>query len=149
MTPAAPKYVVSLAGTGVTNGATATQRIDTLGHDYARISVVMGTADVVSNKPSVLRLLESDDTVVTNFATWAGSLGGTDFTIPSADTSNPNVYTFGVDCRYRKRYLLLTVSPRTTQETVVVTELGGGHGSWSEELPTTTTKASAHLIVNL
>ena len=141
MTPAPRKHVVSLLGTGVTNGANVTAAIDTLGFDYADITVILGTANTTSNKPSVLTISESDDTT-TNTSTF-GCTGGTDFTIPVADTSNPNVYNFLLDCRYRKRYLTLSVTPRTTQEAFMHAELGGG--AWASELPQGTTKSSAHL----
>lgn len=120
------KTYALILGTGVTNGATVTANIDTLGFDSVALDVIMGTADVVSNKPSVLKLAESDDTVVTNFADVTAFVGGGTggFTIPSADTSNANIYRFNVDCRARKRYLRLSVSPRTTQAVVIDARLG-------------------------
>src|SRR5690242_20737470 len=96
------KTVVSLLGTGVTNGATVTARVDTLGYKRATIEVILGTADVVSNNPSVLTLKEADVTSYTSASNV--SVGDTDFTIANADTSNPNVFRFSVDCRGRKRY---------------------------------------------
>jgi hypothetical protein len=139
------KTVVSLLGTGVTNGATVTANIDRRGFDYVSIDVVMGTADVTSNNPSVLKIAESDDTVVTNFANVSGLVGDTDFTIAAADTSNPNVYRLNIDCKARKRYLKLSVSPTTTQQTVMVARLGNA----SVAADASATKAGVTQLVNV
>lgn len=138
------KSVVSLMGTGVTNGATVTANIDTLDYDYCVVNVLMGTSNNTSNNPSTLKLSESDDTVATNFADIAAFTGDSTagFTIANADTSNPNVYRLHVDCRTRKRYLKLTVTPVTTQETVMLAQLYD-----AVELPLSTTKASVHNLV--
>jgi hypothetical protein len=115
------KSVYGLLGTGVTNGATVTARIDRLGFDHLSLDLVMGTADVVSNSPSVLKFTEGDTTVLTNASAVTELTGGTatgNFTIPAADTANPNAYRFNIDLRGRKRYLFLSVSPRTTQQTI-------------------------------
>lgn len=120
------KTVVSLLGTGVTNGATVTANIDTLGFKHASIQLVTGTANVVSNTPSVLKLSQADTTDATNFSDISAFTGGTGFTIANADTSNANVFRFDVDLRGRKRYLKLTASPRTTQECVMVARLSNG-----------------------
>jgi hypothetical protein len=120
------KTVVSLLGTGVTNGATVTANIDTLGFKFASVQLLTGTADVVSNTPSVLKLSQSDTTDSTNFANLTPFVGGTDFTIANADTSNANIFTFNVDMRGRKRYLKLTTSPRTTQQCIMVARLSNG-----------------------
>lgn len=126
MMPGRTKTVVSLLGTGVTAGATVTANIDTLGCDFAAIELILGTSNTVSNKPTTLKLSESDDTVVTNFADITKFVGGGagGFTIPNADTANANVYRFNVDCRARKRYLKLTASPLTTQQAVMHATLG-------------------------
>jgi hypothetical protein len=118
------KSVVKIVGTGITNGATGTANIDRMGFDYVTVDLILGTADVVSNKPSTLKISESDDTVVTNFANVSGLVGGTDFTIPSANTSNENIYRFNIDCKSRKRYLKVSVTPLTTQAVVVAARLG-------------------------
>lgn len=138
------KTVVSLLGTGVTNGATVTANIDTLGFDHAIVELFLGTADVVSNNPSVLKLAESDDTVVTNFANITAAVGDTAWTIPNSDTSSPNVYRFNVDLRGRKRYLKLTCSPTTTQQAVMIAHLGNAEVA----ADASTTKAGVHALVN-
>lgn len=129
------KSVVSIMATGATNGETLTANIDTLGFDSAAIDLIMGTSNTTSNKPSVLKLGESDDTVVSNFADITAFTGGSGFTIVTSSTSVENVYRFNVDCRNRKRYLRITVSPRTTQAVVLNARLGraeqSGDGSTS------------------
>ena len=120
------KSIVKILGTATTNGATVTANIDTLNYDYVTIDVILGTADVVSNKPSTLKLSECDTTVLTDFANVSGFVGGTDFTVANSDTSNENVYRFNVDCKARKRYLKLTVTPLTTQAIVLDARLSRG-----------------------
>jgi hypothetical protein len=129
------KTIAKILGTGVTNGATATAAIDRLGYDYVSLDLVMGTADVVSNAPSVLKLSHSDTTDATNYADLTGFVGGTSFTIGNANTSTENIVRFNVDGRGVKRYVKLTVSPRTTQAAVVVARLNKG-----EDIPDSVTE---------
>lgn len=136
------KTVVAVNATSVTNGATASGIIDTLGYDWATIDVIATTADVVSNAPTVLKLQEADVTNSSSFADIVGFRGGTDFTIPNANTAATatlqNNYKFNVDCRARKRYLKAFYSPQTTQTVTVVANLGRG-----EQAPVTAAKANA------
>lgn len=111
------KTVIALAPASTTNGATQTANIDTLGFDHLSLDICGTTADVVSNKYSVCKLSEADTTDATNFSDItkfvAGGTGG--FTLASANTSSPYAVKLNLDCTYRKRYIKLTVSPRTTQ----------------------------------
>jgi hypothetical protein len=115
-----PKNVIAIVPISKTNGATATgEPIDTKGYDFAVISVVASTADVVSNTLSVLKIEEGDTT--SSYATFSGAVSGTDYTIATnaytafgATGSNQNVWSFFVDCRARKRYLRVSASPQTT-----------------------------------
>lgn len=114
--------------TSKTAAATATGIIDTLANDYAIIDVMLPTADVVSNCPTVLKLQEADVTNASSFGDITGFKGGTDFTIPNAITSATSItgpfVTFNVDCKARKRYLQVVVSPATTQVINVLAQLG-------------------------
>ncbi len=145
----AEKNVFALlsAPTGATNGETLTATVDTLGYDHVAINLLMSTANVVSNKPSTLKIDESDDntTFTAITALTGGSAGNTssNFVIPSADTTNPNILRFNVDTRARKRYLKLTVSPRTTQNVIMDARL-----SRAEQSPATTTAQGTILTVN-
>lgn len=126
--------VVAVNGVSKTNGATASGIIDTLMPDgsgkaqWATIDIVATTADVVSNKPTVCKLQEADVTNASSFADIVGFRGGTDFTIPNANTAATavlqNNYKFNVDLRGRKRYLQAVYSPQTTQTVTVLAQLG-------------------------
>jgi hypothetical protein len=111
-----PKTVIAIIPISKTNGATATgEIIDTKDFDYVNIGIVASTADVVSNTLSVLKIEEGDTT--SSFATFAGAVSGTDYTIATnayTTTTNQNVWSFGVDTRARKRYLRVSASPQTT-----------------------------------
>jgi len=131
-----------------TNGATASGIIDTLGFDFASIAIIAATADVVSNKPTVCKIQEADTTDASNFADIVGLRGGTDFTIPNANTAATavvqNLYQFNVDLRGRKRYLQAVYSPQTTQTVTVVANLAKG-----EQAPTSAAKANAMTLAEI
>lgn len=147
-----PKIVFALDETSKTAAATATALIDTLGYDHLSIAIKAGTADVVSNKPTVLKLQEADTTDASNLADIVGFRGGTavstsvDFVIPSANTAATavlqNTYQFGVDLRARKRYIGFSISPATTQLIKAVAVLSRG-----EQTPGTAAKANAMTLV--
>ena len=83
--------VAVIAPASTATNATASGNIDTLGYDEVKVQVLLDSAGATSSNPSVLKLSESDDTVVTNFANITGFVGdATDgFTIPAADTEHP------------------------------------------------------------
>lgn len=140
----ASKTVVAISQASTTNAATASGNIDRLGYDFAEIDIIMATSNDVTNNPTVLKLSESDDTVVTNFANVSGFVGDTDFTIPNAVTNNgPQVVRFNVDLRGRKRYLKVSVSPVTTQLITAVAHLHRG-----KEAPVSAAEVGAAAVVN-
>lgn len=103
------KHQVMVVPATVTNGATVTANLDTKGHDSVDITVVIGAFNGGTNgaAPATIKLGESDDTVVTNFA---------DITGASANgvlTASGSV-RFHVDIRKRKRFLRLTFAPAAT-----------------------------------
>lgn len=124
----ASKQVIVFAPTSTTNGATTSGNIDTLGFDFVSVDIVAPTADVVSNKFQTCKLSHSETTDATNFSDLtkfvAGGVGG--FTLANANTSNPYGVKLNVDCRTLKRYLKLSVSPRTTQVLCAVANLHKG-----------------------
>ena len=65
------------------------------------------------------------------------------FTIANASTAAAHIYAFDIDCRARKRYLKLTVTPLTTQEVVMSAHLGR-----AKEAPDTTTEAGVVQLVH-
>ena len=129
--------------------ATGTGRVDTLGFDFVSIDTVMATS-TATNPPTRLRLMESDDTVVTNFANIVPFTGGTatsatvGFVIPNSRTNTNTFYgvKFNVDLRGRKRYLRLEVSPAdTNQITSAVANLHRG-----DEAPVNATDANVLVL---
>ena len=99
---------VLLAPQAMTNSATVTANLDTRGADYAEITVNL-SAEVNTNAIGpTLSLLESDDTVVTNFSTVVADVTAKDITAAT-------FHQWHVDSRQvRKRYLRLSVSTETT-----------------------------------
>lgn len=138
------KQVIVINQSSTTNAGTASGNIDTLGYDFATIDVITTTSNDVTNNPSVLKLSESDDTVVSNFANVSGAVGDTDFTIANSVTTGDWGMKFNVDCRARKRYLKVSVSPLTTQVITAIANLHKG-----KEAPVSTTDAGVYNLVEL
>ena len=136
------KQTIVISQASTTNAATATGNIDTLGFDFLTLDVIASTSNDTTNNFSVLKLAESDDTVVTNFADVSGFVGDTDFTIPAAVTQGNWGMKFNVDCRARKRYLRLSASPLTTQVITAIANLSRGN-----EAPVNTTSANVTALV--
>jgi len=117
----APQNAVDSVLITPTAGATTalTARLDCLDAHYATVRVALG-AELNTNATGVIvSLLESDDTVVTNFATFDA-----DFT-RTVDNTAAAVATSHVDLKGRKRYLRLTVTPDTTTNgTVTIAAVG-------------------------
>lgn len=126
--------VAVIAPASTATNATASGNVDTLGYDEVKVCVLLDSAAAVTSNPSVLKLSESDDTVVTNFADVTGFVGdATDgFTVPAADTDDPQVVELNVDTRARKRYLKVSVTPAGAAQIVgAVAVLGKAEDSTS------------------
>ncbi len=123
----------------LTNGGTGYVEIDLLGCDFASIDVILSKMNTTSNAPSIVALAESDITGTSNYTTITAFSGATatatnvGFLVPvtGVKTANNNVYSFDVDCRTRKRYILATASPVTTAAMTVDARLGR-----TENIPT-------------
>lgn len=149
--PAAKLLLDSVTGGGsATNAGTFTSaNIDTLGFDFLTIDIAATTqsASTQAGSPSVLKIQESDTTVVTSFADVVGFRGGSatatnvDFVVAVGKTTGINAYKLNVDARARKRYLNVVASPTTTQ-TFQVT----ANGFRGEQSPSTAAKAG---VLNL
>lgn len=155
--PAAKLLLDSVSGTGsATNAGTFTSaNIDTLGVDFITIDISATTqsASTQGGSPSVLKIQESDTTVVTSFADVVGFRGGSatatnvDFVVGIGKTTGVtgpgggNCYKLNVDARARKRYINVVISPTTTQ-TFEVT----ANGFRAEQSPSTAAKAG---VLNL
>lgn len=97
-----------LASASQTNSATRTANLDTAGAHYAEITMNFASEINTNAIGPTLSLLESDDTVVTNFATFSS-----DFERSAEDITAAKVIKYGLDLRGRKRYLRLSVTTAT------------------------------------
>ena len=145
--PSGKLLLDSVTGSGsATNAATFTSaNIDTLGVDYVEIDVAATTqsASTQAGSPSILKIQQSDTTVVTSFTDCVGFRGGSatatnvDFVVGVGKTSGANTYKFRVDTRSRARYLNVVASPTTTQTFSVTAS-----GFRAEQSPSTAAKAN-------
>lgn len=103
-----------LAPQAMTNSATVTANLDTLGAGYATIRVAFASELNTNAVGPTLSLKQSDDTVVTNFATVVADLTGIDLTAKRE-------VLYGIDLRGKKRYLRLSCTTATaTNDNVTV-----------------------------
>jgi hypothetical protein len=108
---------ILIAPRALTNNATATANLDTKGAAYATIRVACSSEVNTNAVGPTLVLSESDDTVVSNFATLD--------TQTAVDLTAAREIHYGVDLRGRKRYLRIAVStPTATNDHIVVSALG-------------------------
>ena len=105
---------VLLAATAAATAA-RTANLDCAGANYATIRVSFG-AELNTNATNVaIQLSESDDTVVTNFATFDATFKRT------VDNTSATIATNHVDLDGRKRYIKLTLTPDTTTNGPIIT----------------------------
>lgn len=103
-----------LASASQTNSATRTANLDCLGADYATIIMNLASELNTNAVGPTISLLESDDTVATNFATIIANR--TDEDLVAA-----KVMRWDIDCKARKRYLRLSVTtPTATNDNVTM-----------------------------
>ena len=102
------KLSVLLAPASQTNSATRTANLDTIGGDYATITVNLASAINTNAVGPTIKLLESDDTTATNFATFNSNFNLTAHSIAAA-----HQLVYQVDTRTRKRYIQLSVTTAT------------------------------------
>ena len=108
---------ILIAPRALTNNATATANLDTKGAAYATIRVACSSEVNTNAVGPTLVLSESDDTVVSNFATLD--------TQAAIDLTAAREIHYGVDVRGRKRYLRIAVStPTATNDHIVVSAVG-------------------------
>jgi hypothetical protein len=96
-----------IAPQAMTNSATVTANIDTIGSSYATIRVALASEINTNAVGPTLSLLQSDDTVASNFATVVANRTAEDITTAKE-------ITYGIDLRGKKRYLRLSVTTATT-----------------------------------
>ena len=107
-----------------TAATTATQSmvIDTKGHDQCNIYVNVGTHATNGTTLTTLKVTESDTaTLISSQSAIVALTGGTatstsvGFVIPVvASAGNGHVFEFQIDCKKRKRYLGLQITPGAT-----------------------------------
>lgn len=82
-----------------------------------------------------LSVVESDDTVQSNFATFSGFVSGTDFTVPTPDGTNSSSVAFDIDLRGRKRYIgIVPVAANTTYNNIAAFAILGRYGEDPSEV---------------
>lgn len=99
---------ILLAPASQTNSATRTANLDTRGAAYATIRMAFASEINTNAVGPTLALTESDDTVVTNFATF-----NADFARSAEDITGAKQIVYRTDLRGRKRYLRLAVTTAT------------------------------------
>jgi hypothetical protein len=117
----------------VTVGSTATTTmvVDRRNYDYA--SVVVSKAPSAGTAfASVLKIEESDDNSSYGDVAAFVKDGASGFTMAAVSTVNGSIVKMDVDCKARKRYLRVTVTPDVTAAVSVVALLSRG-----EEFPST------------
>lgn len=91
-----------------------TANLDCQEANFAVVRVALGAEANTNSTNVAIQLSESDDTVVTNFATFDANFNRT------VDNTSGVVATNHVDLRGRKRYIRLTVTPDTTTNGPVI-----------------------------
>lgn len=104
-----PDFNVLLAPQAMTNSATVTANLDTRDADYATILVSLSAELNTNAGGSSISILESDDTVATNFATY-----DSDFVRTAEDSTSAKVIAFHINKKGRKRYQQIKISTNTT-----------------------------------
>ncbi len=115
------KSVALISPISATAAATASGTVDTLGWEHASVFTILDTA---ATNPTGLVLGEG--TLTNSFTDITAFVGDTAFTIPAADTDNPQVVRFEVDLTARERYLELAVTPGATQVVAAMILLSKG-----------------------
>ena len=94
-------------GAIVDNAGFTTAAIDTKGWAHLTVVVLFGAMDIAM---AALKLQESEASDMTGAADISGTVGGTDFTIPSS-TSDNTMFAFHVDIKgSRSRYIDLVAT---------------------------------------
>jgi hypothetical protein len=118
------KFAVTLPTAAVGSTATSTLTVDRIGYDHVSVSAIRA-ANASTVFASVLKVEESDalSTGYTDVTALVG--GGTGgFTIPAVtDTNSAAIVQMDIDCRARKRYLKVSMTPGVTATLGIVAGL--------------------------
>ena len=96
-----------------------TANLDCAGADYATITIVLGAEANTNSTNVAVRLLESDTTTATTFATFDANFNRT------LDNTAAIVAAYNVDLKGRKRYLRIELTPDTTTNGAVLSSVIG------------------------
>ena len=105
------KFAATLPTAAVGSTATSTLTIDRLGYDHVSVSAIRAS-NASTVFASVLKVEESDnDSDYTDVTALVG--GGTGgFTIPAvSDTNSAAIVQMDIDCKAKKRYLKVSMTP--------------------------------------
>lgn len=106
---------ILIAPQSLASNTTTTARLDIAGSDYVTLEIAFGAELNTNATGPAIQLLESDDTVVTNFATFNAS-----FNRSAIDCTASRVDVYHIDPKPRKRYLRLTVTTPNSSNDVVI-----------------------------
>lgn len=126
------KFAATLPTAAVGATATSTLTIDRIGFDHVSVSAIRAS-NASTVFASVLKVEESDNNSDYSDVTAlvGGGTGG--FTIPAvSDTNSAAIVQMDIDCRARKRYLKVSMTPGATATLGLVAGL-----SKAEVAPTT------------
>ena len=97
------------------SNTTTTARLDIAGSEYVTLEIAFGAELNTNATGPAISLKESDDTVVTNFATFNASFNRT-----AEDCTASKVVAYHIDPKPRKRYLRLELTtPNSTNDVVI------------------------------
>lgn len=145
MIEAVSRTAGNTAGTGMIDTYDSTNGVK---YNFLQLVLKEATADVVSNKPTVLKLTESDTTNLTDATAITDFTGGTSvtsttgFVIANANTSATSQTVFNVDLKGRKRYIFLNYVPALTQINSAYGFLGN-----AAEMPYTATRMGVKQLI--
>ena len=138
------RVVAELPTAAVGSTATSTLTIDRLGYDHVSVSAIRAS-NAATTFASVLKVEESDSlssgySDVT--ALVAGGTGG--FTLPAisaAGTASAALVKVDIDCRAKKRYLKVSMTPGASATLALV-----AHLAKAEEAPVTAAEAGVNVL---
>lgn len=130
------KVLATLPTAAVGSTATSTLTIDRLGFDHVSVSAIRAS-NSSTVFASVLKVEESDNNSSYSDVTAlvGGGTGG--FSIPAvSDTSAAAIVKLDIDCRAKKRYLKVSMTPGASATLAIVARL-----SRAEDSPTSASEA--------
>lgn len=103
------KNVMLITPVAGSAGATFAATFDRLGYDYVVVEALLGTSGTAATaNPSVFKIGQADVSNISSHADISGTIGDTDWTIPTGVSAGTQIYKVCLDLRGRKRYLSLS-----------------------------------------